>query len=89
MTRINCELTGCKYNSSCCTSPAEGKKSYCTKAEIDLIVDPDIYQLDCSMFEEDNEKAIECRECQIDKYGGIKLMKEIKFENSTIEDFKN
>lgn len=89
MTKVICELTGCKYNSSCCTSPSDSKKCYCTKEEIKLDVDPEIYQLDCSMFKEDLDKLIECRECQIDKYGGIRLMKEVKFEASNIEDFKN
>ena len=78
MTKVICELTGCKFNSSCCTSPADGKECYYSE----------ICQLDCSMFEEGTEKEVECRHCQIEKYGGIRLPREISFENCECQDFK-
>ena len=88
MTKVECDLTGCKYNSSCCTSPSDNKKSYCTKEYIQLEMDHDICQLDCSMFEPDVEKDIECRHCQIQKYGGIKLMKALNFDECDFTEFK-
>lgn len=88
MTKIICDLTGCKYNSSCCTSPASNKECYCTKESIKLKVDEEMCQLDCSMFEEDMSKDIECRHCQIRKYGGIKLVKDIKFEENHPSEYK-
>ena len=88
MTKVICELTGCKYNSSCCTSPADNKEYYCTKELIKLSVDEEICQLDCSMFEEDTEKEIECKSCQIKKYGGIRIPKDVKFEVTEVDSFK-
>lgn len=88
MTKVICDLTGCKYNSSCCTSPAEDKECYCTKDSVKLEIDPEMCQLDCSMFEESTDKDVECRHCQIEKYGGIRLSKEVKFEDCTSTDFK-
>lgn len=88
MTKVICELTGCKHNSSCCTSPAEGKECYCTKESVKLEIDSEICQLDCVMFEEGTDKEIECRHCQIDKYGGIKIPKDISFEDCSSKDFK-
>lgn len=89
MTKVICDLTGCKFNSSCCTSPVEGKDCYCTKDSIKLEIDSEICQLDCSMFKEGTKKEIECRQCQIKKYGGIKIPREINFENCSCEDFKH
>ena len=88
MTKVICELTGCKFNSSCCTSPADGKECYCTKDAIKLEIDSEICQLDCSMFEEGTEKEVECRHKKKKKYGGIKLPREISFENCECQDFK-
>lgn len=79
MTKVLCDLTGCKYNSSCCSSPA-GSGHYCNKEEINLIIDSEICTLDCDNFEEDLTKEIECKNCQIEKYGGIKLSPTISFE---------
>ena len=88
MTKVICELTGCKFNSSCCTSPADIKECYCTKNIIKLEIDSEICQLDCSMFEEGVEKEVECRYCQIEKYGGIKLPRELNFDNCDYKDLK-
>ena len=44
MTKIICDLTGCKYNSSCCTSPAENKECYCTKDSIKLEIYDEMQQ---------------------------------------------
>ena len=65
MTRILCDMTGCKHNNSCCLSTAE--KSYCTKEEVHFTVDEAMCQLECSNFEESMEKEVECRNCQIQK----------------------
>lgn len=88
MTKILCDLTGCKYNSSCCTSPAGGKECYCTKDSIKLEIDSEMCQLDCAMFEEAMDKEIECRHCQIQKYGGIRLAKDFKFEEYNSTEYK-
>lgn len=85
MTKILCDMTGCKYNNSCCLSSAEN--SYCTKEDIHISVNQEIYQLECLMFEEDMEKEVECQSCQIKKYGGIKLPKKIFFENKDSSEF--
>lgn len=78
MTKILCDMTGCKYNNSCCLSPAEN--SYCTKDEVHFTMNEEMYQLECAAFEENVEKEVECQNCQIKKYGGIKLPKKISFE---------
>ena len=88
MTKILCDITGCKYNSSCCTSPDENKECYCTKESIKLHMDDEMCQLDCAMFEESTDKAIECRHCQIRKYGGIRLIREKKFEECSPSEYK-
>ena len=44
MTRILCDMTGCKHNNSCCLSTAE--KSYCTKEEVHFTVDEAMCQLE-------------------------------------------
>lgn len=88
MTKVICELTGCKYNNSCCTSPSENKECYCTKESINLEVDLEMSQLDCSSFEEGIDKPVECHDCQIEKYGGIKLPKKMTFEETDIKDIK-
>ena len=51
-------------------------------------MDDEMCQLDCAMFEESTDKPIECRHCQIRKYGGIKLMREIKFEECSPSEYK-
>lgn len=87
MTKILCEMTGCKHNDSCCLSSA--KNGYCTKEQISFRVDQEMCQLECAMFEEDfDTKEVECQACQIQKYGGIRLPKRISFEHSSTEDFK-
>lgn len=73
MTKVRCDLTGCKFNSSCCTSPHKDMETICTKETISLYIDEDIHQLDCKEFTEDFEKPIECNRCQLKKHGGIKL----------------
>ena len=85
MTRILCDMTGCKHNGSCCLSTAN--KSYCTKEEVHFTVDEAMCQLECSNFEESMEKEVECRNCQIQKYGGIKLQRKINFEHQPIDKF--
>lgn len=79
MTTIICDMTGCKYNSSCCLAPKDDSLCICTKENITLKIDEEISQLDCAMFEENDSKEIECTSCQVDKYGGIKLPQIIKF----------
>lgn len=71
MTKVKCSLTGCKYNSSCCTSPSDSIECFCTKQNINLVIDE--YEFNCENFEEDYSKEVECTKCQILKYGGIRL----------------
>ena len=87
MTKVLCEMTGCKYNNSCCLSSA--KNGYCTKEAISFRVDQEMCQLECEMFEEDlGTKEVECQACQIQKYGGIRLPRKLNFEQQSIENFK-
>lgn len=90
MTKVFCDITSCKYNNSCCSSPSDKKEKecYCTREYIKFSVDDAMCSTECKHFEEDTEKEIECRHCQIDKYGGIKLRKPIEFEECDIEEFK-
>lgn len=85
MTKILCDMTGCKHNNSCCLSSA--KDSYCTKENIHFTVDEAMCQLECANFEETMEKEVECRDCQIHKYGGIKLHRKIDFECQPSDKF--
>lgn len=81
MTEIKCDMTGCKHNSSCCSSPNSKADTFCTKDKVYFYIDEEVCQLECSGFEEDHDKAIECNKCQMIKYGGIKIKREnIKFE---------
>lgn len=85
MTKIICDMTGCKYNNSCCLSSATN--SYCTKDQVHFTIDQEICQIECKMFEEDMNKEVECKDCQIIKYGGIKLPKKISFESTDLDNF--
>lgn len=86
MTKILCEMTGCKYNDSCCLSSI--KDGYCTKEAVSFRVDQEMCQLECAMFEEElDSKEVECQSCQIQKYGGIKLPTRINFEYSSSDKF--
>lgn len=81
MTKIKCDMTGCKYNSSCCLSPCNGAEAICTKEDISLCIDQELQQLDCACYEDNFDKQVECNKCQINKYGGIKINKDnITFE---------
>ena len=71
-TCIKCCMTGCKYNSACCVSPANNE-CYCTKQKINLILDDEIGILDCSEYEYDYTKPHECLSWQLDKYGEISV----------------
>lgn len=83
MTVIRCDMTGCKHNSSCCTSPARTVEAICTKKDIDLKIDEEICQIECSSFEEDFDKPIECTKCQMKKYGAISMKKDsLKFNHN-------
>ena len=80
MSKIICDMTGCRYNSSCCTSPSDRVECTCTLDSVYLQVDDEFH---CSNFEEDYDKEVECTRCQIAKYGGIKLnshLNELDFE---------
>lgn len=90
MTKILCDITGCKYNNSCCSSPSEDKndKCYCTKELVQFKVDDSMCSMTCEDFEENIEKDIECSDCQINKYGGIKLHPYIEFEEYDIKNYK-
>lgn len=90
MTKVFCDMTSCKYNNSCCASPSETqeKNCYCTKDFIKIAVDVELSSIDCSHFEEDYDKEIECRNCQIDKHGAIRIYNNIQFEECNIKDFK-
>lgn len=85
MTKVLCDITGCKYNDSCCLSSA--KESYCTKDKVHFKVDQEISQLECAMFEEAMDKEVECNSCQIKKYGGIRLPRKISFERRDSDEF--
>lgn len=84
MTKILCDMTGCKYNNGCCLSSAED--TYCTREDVHFTINQEVYQLECAMFKEDMDREIECQTCQIKKYGGIKLQKKISFENKDHDD---
>ena len=76
MSEVLCDMTSCKYNSSCCQSPHESIKTYCTNKKINLIISEEIQCLECAQYEANYDKEIECKMCQIKKYGGIKLQKD-------------
>lgn len=85
MTKILCDMTGCKYNDSCCLSPFG--ETYCTKDKVQFSVNQESCQLECRQFTEEMDKEVECTSCQIQKYGGIRLPKKINFEQKDIDKF--
>lgn len=80
MTKVKCDLTGCKYNSSCCSSPHDSVDTYCTKESITLVVDEDFCSMDCKEYEDEYCKEVECKTCQMKKYGGIKFPSKFNFK---------
>lgn len=80
MTKVKCDLTGCKYNSSCCSSPHDSVETYCTKNDIKLVVDEIYCSMDCNEYIDEYTKEVECKSCQIKKYGGIKFRNKINFK---------
>ena len=79
-TRVNCSLTDCKFNSSCCLNPVNGE-TYCTLKEINLKFDEEIGIINCDQYAYDHEKNYECMDCQLEKYG------ELEFDSGTEFDF--
>lgn len=86
MTKILCDMTGCKYNDSCCLSSAQNNY-YCTKDEVHFSVNEESCQIECMQFTEAMDKEVECTSCQIKKYGGIRLPKKIHFEQKDVDKF--
>lgn len=86
MTVVRCDMTGCKHNSSCCSSPANNVDTICTLSEIGITINEEISQIECSHFEEDFDKAIECTKCQMKKYGAISIKKDSLKFNYNIDD---
>jgi len=79
-------MTGCKYNSACCVSPSNDN-CYCTRKQINLIIDEEIGNVDCKEYEYDYTKEFECVSCQLNKYGEIEIRPEpIFIEVDNIED---
>ena len=48
-TRVNCKLTGCKYNSACCANPVDAE-TYCTLESIDLLIDEETGIIECAQW---------------------------------------
>ena len=85
-TRVNCKLTGCKYNSACCANPID-TETYCTLESIDLLIDEETGIIECAQWVYDYEKDYECTECQLDKHGEIELNIDLEsIEVDNIED---
>lgn len=85
-TKVKCCMTGCKYNSACCVSPSNDN-CYCTRKQINLIIDEEIGNVDCKEYEYDYTKEFECISCQLNKYGEIEIRPEPVFiEVDNIED---
>ncbi|MGL5506669.1 MAG: hypothetical protein ACRDB0_02065 [Paraclostridium sp.] len=70
MTKIKCDLALCKYNSTCCIDPYEGK-GFCTKDDIRITFDEESSSVDCADYAMSLVKHTECVKCQIKKYGSI------------------
>lgn len=81
MTVIKCDMTDCKHNTSCCSSPHGKVETICTASNVHFFIDEEASQLECSCFEENFDKPVECNMCQMLKYGGIKINRNyVKFE---------
>lgn len=78
MTKIICDFTSCVNNSSCCCAPKEDQEHYCTADKMKLGLDED-HMVKCYNYEEDYEKPIECKKCQIKRYGALPIEKPIEF----------
>ena len=70
-TKINCALTGCKYNSACCDM--SNRPSYCTRSHIEFVVDEETGIIDCKQYEYDYTKPCMCAECQLEQLGEIDI----------------
>ena len=77
-TKINCSLTGCKYNSACCTMSAHD--CYCTRKEVDFIIDEELNLIDCKQYEYDYTKPYMCTSCQLENNGEIDITPLPQFE---------
>lgn len=76
MSEVLCDMTSCKFNSSCCQSPCNDVKAYCTKEKISLIISEEMQCLECAQYEANFTKEVECKACQLKKYGSIKLQRD-------------
>ena len=85
-TKVNCALTGCKFNSACCANPSN-KNTYCTLNIIDLVIDEENGLFDCSQYEYDYNKDYECVQCQLEKYGEIEFTPKPVIEEIDEPDF--
>jgi hypothetical protein len=84
-TKVNCFLTGCKYNSACCANSCN--ETYCTRKNIDLIIDSETGIMDCKQYEYDYQKQYMCMECQLEVYGEIDISpRPIFTEVENVED---
>jgi hypothetical protein len=86
-TELECDLTGCKYNSACCTNPSD-ETTYCTLKRTGLILDPDTGVIDCKNYKYDYKKPYECPNCQIKKYGEVRMSAK-KIESVEVEDISD
>lgn len=86
-TVVECYLTGCKYNSACCISPADtNKKCYCTRNYISIDLDEESMDFQCKHFES-GLKKYKCVNCLMKENDGeIPLFEEDIFE---VELFDN
>lgn len=61
---VICNLTGCKYNSSCCNVPHKGKKPHCMLNQINIEIDSETGVIDCRQYQFDYYKDWICESCK-------------------------
>lgn len=87
-TVIKCFLTGCKYNSACCTDPHDyiNKEFYCTKSNITIDLDEEdpTSGFECQDFTS-GYKPYRCHKCKLAANDGDVLEEDI-FEVEMIEE---
>lgn len=70
-----CKLTYCIHNNSCCASPIKEKEnnSYCKLVKQGKEVNYQGYDGGCNMMEWNEDKKVQCMDCQIKKRGDIDM----------------
>lgn len=84
MTKINCILTGCEYNTGCCITSLDN--GVCNKESITLDINQEDVMFECQDYIIDVDKPITCTSCQLSRDGEIRLQPALEFDYVDTDD---